>query len=161
MYQVASQEPKWLELFPARGKAKAVRALFVPPTRAAVKAASRAGSDAAAAGENGYEAYSVELIRRGLRDWEEIADASGKKALAFDAEGIETFLSDPGLYEAADAAYVTPYLVGVAEKNGLSLSPTGTSAGAKRTARAAKAPALSAPTRKTPRTPRKAAPSGK
>jgi hypothetical protein len=165
MYQIASAEPKWLELFPAAGKARPVRALFAPPTRAVLRAAARAQRDVLAGDESAaaeaYDAYAAELIRRGLRGWEEIADATGRKALAFDAVGIEVFLADPGLFAAADRAYVTAYLVETAEKNGFSLSPNGTSAAAKGTAKPAKARAPSAPTKSARPSPRKASPSGK
>lgn len=157
MYQIASSEPAWLELFPAAGKRRAVRGLFAPVSRAALRAATQAARLAQAEGPEDLDAaldvYATELIRRGLRDWEEIAGPDGK-ALAFTAAGVEQVLADPGLFAAANAAYVEPYMASVAEKNDFSGSRAGTSAGrtaARPTAPSAATPAKTARTRSTPR----------
>jgi len=164
MYKIASNEPEWLELFDG------VRAQFRPITRAAVRAARRvAGAILVADPEDDEikhqsgEAYSAELIRRGLIAWEGIADRTGKKALAFTPEGVEEFIADAALFEAADQKYVMPFVLKEAEKNGFSGSRDGTSAGrtpAKRTARTATTPAKSVPTTSKRRAPAKAKPSG-
>ncbi|MGI4879906.1 MAG: hypothetical protein ACRYG4_20720 [Janthinobacterium lividum] len=100
---------------------KAVRA-----GRAAVRAAfAEAAEDMEGAGD----AMSLELLRRGIVEWEGIGNADGEPVTASPAM-IELFLADPDSYEAADAAYVLPWARRDAEKNVSAPSPSGTSAGA-------------------------------
>jgi hypothetical protein len=152
MYKPASTEPEWLALFPG------VRARFAPIGKKAIRAAKTAAAAVLAQDpqdvEGAGDAFSAELIRAGLLGWEGIADATGEQALAFDPAGLEVFLGDPALFEAADEAYVGPYVARQAEKNGYALSPAGTSAGAtpdKATAATAGKPAPTARTKSTPR----------
>jgi len=160
MYQVASPALSQLEILPG------VTVEFHPITRAAVRAARKAAqlvlADDPEAKEAAGDAYSAQLIGLGLAGWSGIAGPDGK-ALPFSADNVQVFLADVGLFEAADTAYVLPYVLREAEKNGLSASPAGTSAGrtrARPTARTVTKPAKTAPTTSTRPARRKATPPG-
>lgn len=139
------------ELIPAIGDRPAVRVTFpAQPTLLALRAGRRAVGDALRAGgpdaeERAADAFTVALIRHSILSWEGIGDADGNPVEPTadveirDEAGVVTevvpgtisaFLAEPRLVEAADEKWVLPWTMLDAEKNGLSLSPNGISAGA-------------------------------
>lgn len=160
MFTLKKREPDWLDMVPG------VRVQFAPVTPKAARAAKLAARAVLLAGgsnDDAGDAFSCELIQRGIRDWEGIGDAQGV-ALAVTPDAIELFLEEPALFEAADAKYVLPWVAEDAEKNGLSLSQNGTS-GAKTAvepiAATAPKPVKNARTSSTSRKPRPAKTRGK
>lgn len=130
------------------------------------------------------EAVSRQLIRMGAKDWAGIGDENDEPLpltpdqatrirTANDDDRptgtIDLLLADEDIFNALDEGYVRPDAVRRMEKNGLSGSPNGTSAGAtpaKTTADSAATrkktgAAKSAPTKNTPRRPKPAKASGK
>lgn len=112
-----------------------VRAQFAKITRSMKRRAKRAAAgligevgegatrdllDLADAGE----AFSEALIRAGLLDWEGIG-YSLEQPMPVTPETIEMFLADERLFDAVDREYVLPEVLWEAEKNGLSVSPSG------------------------------------
>lgn len=83
-------------------------------------------------------ALAKSLARRVIRNWEGVGDAYGK-AVTVTPEGIDALLDMFPIFEAFQRLYLQPALTLDAEKNASALSPTGTSAGAKTIATAAKA----------------------
>lgn len=140
MLKLGAAPNGWLDLLPG------VRAQFAPIDRAMVRAARRAAAAFIQANpelddderrEGAGDAFTAELIRRGLQDWEGVGDQNGEP-LPIDAEGaLDLFLAEPLLFEAADDVWVLPWARQAAEKNASSLSPAGTTkagTGAKTTA---------------------------
>lgn len=75
-------------------------------------------------------AVGCELVRRGLTGWSDVVDGGTGEPLVFSADARDDLLADPLVLEALDGAYVVPFLLRLAEKNGSSPSPSGTGAGA-------------------------------
>lgn len=124
-------DPVWIEIAPASGDNPAVEVEFAPIGTKAVRAARRAvvkayGIDPEDNEEAG-DALSRELIRRGIRDWRGIGDASGVP-IAVTPETIELFIADPRTFEAADLAYVMPWVRADRDRNVSPLLPAGTGA---------------------------------
>lgn len=148
----AALEPWWFtlqEAVVARRKADcrpAVRVLFDPISRIALRAARRAASDTCRNAnqvddpqaplpteliEAAGDALSDALLMAGIREWEGVGDQDGNVAPVTE-ENLRLFLSDPLRFEMLDAAYVRPFVMKELEKNASSLSPNGISAGATR-----------------------------
>jgi hypothetical protein len=94
---------------------------------------------------NGSAAFTRRMARWGILEWEGIGDADGKP-VDVTPENIDALLEHWQVFDAIDGKYVLPALIQDAEKNGSSLSPNGTSAGATATARRARKPAKPART---------------
>ena len=146
----AALEPWWFtveEAVVAKRKKDcrpAVRVLFEPIGRIALRAARRAAA-AACQGvelpddpqaalptdliEAAGDALSDALLMAGIRAWEGVGDRLGKVAPVTE-ENLRLFLADPLRFEKLDAAYVRPFVLKELEKNASSLSLNGTSAGA-------------------------------
>lgn len=183
MLKLGAAPSGWLDLLPG------VRARFDAIDRPMIRAARRAASafivdhpdmEAEDRKEGAGDAFTAELIRLGLREWEGIGDPAGQP-LAVDAPGaVDQFLAEPLLFEAADQAWIVPWAAQAAEKNVSSPSPAGTSvtatgarttagSAAKRAKKAGKAAtgakpgaaAKNAPTASTSRAPTRAKRSGK
>lgn len=80
--------------------------------------------------------FAGALARRAVVDWEGIGDADGK-VIPVTPEGIDAPLSLWPIFEAFNLHYVSRGMLLDAEKNDSAPSPTGTSVGAKATARPA------------------------
>lgn len=166
MFKLFSGEPFWLTLIEAADKAPAARGLFAPVDNearsAALDAAAAVKTDGGSARQGG-DAFTAELIRRCLLDWEGIGDAKGKP-VPCTAETRELAIRDPRLFAAIDAKFVMPALAEEQEKNASGRSPGGNSAGAtpaKPTAPRARAAVKTAPSKSTASKPRKAGASGR
>lgn len=152
LFALEKQEPRWIELLPARGKKPPVEVLFPPQPgakalrkarEAAREVLRRGGSDAMM---DAGEAFSMAMIRYSILDWRgigdereqpvapthdvEIVDPETGAVIEVKPGTISAFLAEPRLYEAADRVFVVPWAQRDAEKNGLAPSPAGTSAGA-------------------------------
>jgi len=107
-----------------------VRVKFAPVARPAVRAGTRAGRAVFAAdggdNEEAGDAYSYELILRGIVEWEGVVDEATDEPLPVTPEMVALVLADPDFFAAADRVYALPHAVQSAEKNGLSVSPSGT-----------------------------------
>lgn len=175
--------PRWLGDIPS-GDPNDPRPFFVPGVRVRFARASRslkrraqvaASGLLGEAGENEHhdplnladagDAFSEEMIRRGIVEWEGIGDAEGS-TLPVSPEAIEMFIADPDLFDRADQLYVLPEVLRDAEKNGLSASPAGTgeaetpAADIASSAAAAATDAASAPTSSRNRKPKPGRKSG-
>ncbi|MHA3791453.1 hypothetical protein [Rhizorhabdus histidinilytica] len=116
--------------------------LFAPITRPAWRAAKRAAAKAldgegkavGAEGtladdeaiEIGGDAFSLELIRRGILEWRGVGDLDGNP-IDVTPEAVDIFLSDPRRFDACDLRYVMPFALEQREGNGSAGSPSGTS----------------------------------
>lgn len=140
-------EAGWQDVLPG------VRVRFAPIGIKDVRAARRAVAAALQIDESDIEsagdALSLELLRRGILDWEGVGNAEGEPLTpqtpvpvfledglrALDATdrpateaAVELALRDPCLFEALDRVYVRPWSLREAEKNGFAGSRNGTSA---------------------------------
>lgn len=146
MIRLAAQQrdPYWIDLLPG------VRAKVRPITVAAIIAARQAAAEAMRTHSEadslfvGSAAFTRSVARWGILDWEGVGDASGN-AVTPTPENIDALLELWEAFDAIDRLYVAPALIGAQEKNASSLSPNGTSAGAKPTARRARKRAQAAP----------------
>ena len=145
MLRLAAQQrdPYWLDLLPG------VRIKVRPITVAAIIAARQAAAEAMKTPEGdglfvGSAAFTRSVARWGILDWEGVGDADGAP-VAPAAEYIDALLELWQAFDALDRLYVAPALIGIDEKNASSLSPNGTSAGAKPIARRARKRAQAAP----------------
>ena len=126
--------PSWCDLIPG------VRVKLRPLTTALMVSAR--GDPAIAdlpegvATEEAALAMAKALARRAILDWEGIGDAGGEP-LPVSPEAIDALLDLWPAFEAFQSSYVAKALLLDAEKNGSSPLPTGSSAGAKATARPA------------------------
>lgn len=161
MFKISKREPEWREILPG------VRVEFEPITIKAVRAARKAAATALGVDpddiEEAGDQLTRELLRRGIRAWEGVGDEAGE-LLPISAEAIDMALDDPTFFQAADQAYVHPYIMRNAEKNGSSASPNGTGeAGthAKGTATSTAATRKADAARRTPKRGKKAAPISK
>lgn len=173
MFKIAKREAEWCEILPG------VRVEFEPITIKGVRAARKAA--AAALGvdpddiEEAGDQLTRELLRRGIRAWDGVGDDGGEP-LPVTAETVTMALDDPTFFQAADQAYVLPYVMRGAEKNASSDSPNGTGGAGMPANGTAISPAVTpkgavapqtrkpakkaAPTPKTSRSPRRAKRSG-
>jgi hypothetical protein len=145
MLRLAAQqrEPYWLDLLPG------VRIKVRPVTVAAIIAARQAAAEAMKAQEEdslfvGSAAFTRSVARWGIIEWEGVGDAEGT-VIGATLENIDGLLALWQAFDAIDRLYVAPALIGIEEKNAFSLSPNGTSVGAKPTARRARKRAPAAP----------------
>ena len=88
-------------------------------------------------------AMAKAVARIVVTDWEGVGDADGN-ALPVSPEGIDALLDIWPIFEAFQTKYVARAMILDAEKNASAPSPTGTSVGAKATAKPAKARARTA-----------------
>jgi hypothetical protein len=122
------REPFWLDL------AAGVRVRFKPITVAAILVARQAAAEVLKAdGEDTTTmaglAFTRSLARAGVLEWEGVGNADGEPVEPSPGN-IDAFLDLWPIFDAIDRLYVAPALIGLDEKNGSSLSPNGTSAGA-------------------------------
>ncbi len=146
MLKLAAQqrEPYWLDLLPG------VRIKVRPVTVAAIIAARQAAADAMKTPDGqeifvGSAAFTRSIARWGILEWEGIGDTEGAPVEPT-PENVDALLELWQAFDAIDRFYVAPALIGIDEKNASSLSPNGTSAGAKPIARRARKPAQPART---------------
>ena len=136
-----SSEPKWLDL-------GAGLRLQVLPVTTAIMVAAR-NDPAVEALPEGASKEDMALVmakavaRRVIAGWEGVGDADGHP-VPVTPEGIDALLDIWPVFEAFQTRCLAPHLMLDAEKNASSPLPSGTSAGAKVTARPAKARARTA-----------------
>jgi len=138
------REPYWLDLLPG------VRIKVRPITVAAIIAARQAAAEAMQSQDGdglfvGSAAFTRRLARWGILEWAGVGDVNGEP-IEPTPENIDGLLELWEAFDAIDRLYVAPALIGTQEKNASSLSPNGTSAGAKPIARRARKRALAVPT---------------
>jgi hypothetical protein len=138
------REPFWLDL------AAGVRARFKPITVAAILVARQAAAEVLKAeGEDSTTmaglAFTRSLARAGILEWAGVGNAEGDPVEPSPGN-IDALLDLWPIFDAIDRQYVAPALIGLDEKNGSSLSPNGTSAGATATAPRARKAAATART---------------
>ena len=137
-----STKPRWLDL------GSGLR-LHVLPVTTAIMVAAR-NDPAVEALPEGVSQEQMAVVmakavaRRVVTDREGVGDADGKPVVVT-PEGIDALLDIWPVFEAFQTRCLAPHLMLEAEKNVSSPLPSGTSAGAKATARPAKAPARTAP----------------
>lgn len=136
-----SSEPKWLDL-------GAGLRLHVLPVSTAIMVAARndPAVEALPEGSSKEEQALVmakAVARRVVTGWEGVGDADGNP-VSVTPEGIDALLDIWPVFEVFQARCLAPHLMLDAEKNVSAPSQTGTSAGAKATARPAKARARTA-----------------
>lgn len=158
MFKISKREAEWIEILPG------VRVEFEPITIKAVRAARKAAADALGIDpddiEEAGDQLTRELLRRGIRAWEGVGDEDGEP-LPLTPETVAMALDDPTFCQAADQAYVYPYVLRNAEKNASSGSLNGTGeAGmpAKGTATSTAASRKPAAAARTPKPAKKVAP---
>ena len=137
-----SADPQWLDL----GHGVSLKLL---PLTTALMVATR--SDPAvqdlepeASNDERAAIFATALARRAVVDWEGVGDVDGNPLPVTD-EGIDALLSLWPIFEAFNLRYVSHGMLLDAEKNGSAPSPTGTSVGAKATARPAEVSVPTAP----------------
>ena len=137
-----SPDPQWLDL------GHGVRLKLLPLTTALMVAtrSDPAVQDLEPGASNDERAaiFATALARRAVVDWEGVGDVDGKPIPVTD-EGIDALLSLWPIFEAFNLRYVSHGMLLDAEKNGSAPSPTGTSVGAKATARPAEVSVPTAP----------------
>lgn len=137
-----SNAPQWCDLIPG------VRLRLRPLTTALMVAArgdpAIADLPEGAATEEAALAMAKALARRAILEWEGIGDAD-RNPIEPSPEAIDALLDLWPAFEAFQSAYVAKALLLDAEKNGSVPSQTGSSAGAKATARPAPEAAPTAP----------------
>ncbi len=136
-----SNEPAWLDL------GHGVRVQLRPLTTALMVAAR---NDPAvqnlpedAGDEESALAFAKALARIAIIDWEGVGNADGNP-IPISPEAIDALLDLWPLFEAFQTGYVAKGLLLEQEKNASALSPNGSSAGARDTARPARASAKTA-----------------
>ena len=137
-----SPEPQWFEL------GHGVRLKLLPLTTALMVATRSDPAvqdlDADASNDTRAAVFATALARRAVVDWDGVGDAEGN-VLPVTPEGIDALLSLWPIFEAFNLLYVSRGMLLDAEKNGSAPSPTGTSVGAKATARPAEVSVPTAP----------------
>ena len=166
MYRLATTAPadEWLTLIEAENP---VRVRLRPVGPSAVSAASQvytASTHPVAdfAKDAGFDAYSRELCRRAIVEWEGVGQNDAPAPVTL--ENIDALLSDPTILARLQRLYVYPYLERDAEKNASTPSSSGTSpatTGAKGTAAGARTAAKRARTPSTSPKPTAARKSGR
>ena len=136
-----SAAPKWLDL------GAGLRLQVLPVTTATMVAARNDPAVEAlpegASKEEQALVMAKAVARRVLTGWEGVGDADGNP-VPVSPEGIDALLDIWPVFEAFQTRCLAPHLMLDAEKNASSPVPSGTSAGAKVTARPAKARARTA-----------------
>lgn len=136
-----STKPRWLDL------GSGLRLHVLPVTTAIMVAARNDPAVEALPKDASQEQMALVMAkavaRRVVTDWEGVGDANGKP-VAVTPEGIDSLLDIWPVFEAFQTRCLAPHLMLEAEKNVSSPLPTGTSAGAKATARPARARARTA-----------------
>jgi len=136
-----STKPRWLDL------GSGLRLHVLPVTTAIMVAARNDPTVEALPKDASQEQMAVVMAkavaRRVVTDWEGVGDANGKP-VAVTPEGIDSLLDIWPVFEAFQTRCLAPHLMLEAEKNVSSPLPSGTSAGAKATARPARARARTA-----------------
>ena len=136
-----STRPRWLDL------GHGLRLQVLPVTTAIMVAARNDPAVEALPKDASQEQIAVVMgkavARRVVTDWEGVGDADGKP-VPVTSEGINAALDIWPVFEAFETRCLAPHLMLDAEKNVSSPLPNGTSAGAKATARPAKARAKTA-----------------
>ncbi len=131
-----STEPKWLDL------GSGLRLHVLPVTTATMVAARNDPTVESLPKDASQEQMAVVMAkavaRRVVADWEGVGDESGKP-VPVTPEGIDALLDIWPVFEAFQTRCLAPHLMLDAEKNASSPLPNGTSAGARPTARPAKA----------------------
>ncbi|MFD1510639.1 hypothetical protein [Lacimonas salitolerans] len=127
--------PRWHDLAPG------VRVQLRPLTTA-LMVATRADPEVEAVPEDATDetramAFAKALARRAVLDWEGIGDADGVP-IEPSPEAIDALLDIWPIFEAFQLTYVSKGLLLEQEKNASAPSPTGTSAGARATAKPVK-----------------------
>jgi len=143
-----SNAPHWLELLPD------LRVQLTPLTTALMVAAR---NDAVvttlpeqASDEERALAFAKAIARIAILDWEGVGDVDGN-TIPVSPEGIDALLDIYPVFEAFQLRYVSKGLLMDAEKNVSAPLPSGSSAGARATAKPARASAKTARQRKTSR----------
>lgn len=136
-----SSAPKWLDL------GSGLRLHVLPVTTAIMVAARNDPAVEALPKDASQEQMALVMAkavaRRVVTDWEGVGDADGKP-VAVTPDGIDALLDIWPVFEAFQTRCLAPHLMLEAEKNVSSPLPSGTSAGAKATARPARARARTA-----------------
>ena len=136
-----SATPKWLDL------GSGLRLHVLPVTTATMVAARNDPAVEALPEQASKEEQALVMAkavaRRVVTGWEGVGDADGKP-VPVTPEGIDALLDIWPVFEAFQTRCLAPNLMLDAEKNASAPSPTGTSVGAKATARPAKARARTA-----------------
>ena len=131
-----STEPKWLDL------GSGLRLHVLPVTTAIMVAARNDPTVESLSKDASQEEMALVMAkavaRHVVRDWEGVGDESGKP-VPVTPEGIDALLDIWPVFEAFQTRCLAPHLMLDAEKNASSPLPNGTSAGARLTARPAKA----------------------
>jgi len=133
--------PRWHDLAPdVRVQLRPLTTALMVATRAdpEVEAVPDEASD-----EERAMAFAKALARRAVLDWEGIGDADGN-AIDPSPEAIDALLDIWPIFEAFQLTYVSKGLLLEQEKNASAPSPSGSSAGARATARPAKGRAQTA-----------------
>lgn len=136
-----SPGPRWVDLLPGLR-------LQVAPVTTTIVAAARASGALDALGEDAPReemaiAMAKVVAHKVVLDWEGVGDDAGAP-LAVTHEGIDALLDLWPVFEAFQAQVLGPHLVLDQEKNASAPLPSGTTAGAKTTARPAKGSARTA-----------------
>lgn len=136
-----STKPHWLDLGSGL-------CLHVLPVTTAIMVAARNDPAVEALSKDASQeqmalVMAKAVARRVVTDWEGVGDANGKP-VAVTPEGINSLLDIWPVFEAFQTRCLAPHLMLEAEKNVSSPLPSGTSAGAKATARPARARARTA-----------------
>lgn len=136
-----STKPRWLDL------GSGLRLHVLPVTTAIMVAARNDPAVDALPKDASQEQMAVVMAkavaRRVVTDWEGVGDANGKP-VPVTPDGIDALLDIWPVFEAFQTRCLAPHLMLEAEKNVSSPLPSGTSAGAKATARPAKTRARTA-----------------
>ncbi len=129
-----SAKPKWLDL------GHDLRLHVLPVTTATMVAARNDPAVEALPKDASQEQIALVMARavarRVVTDWEGVGDADGKP-VPVTPEGIDALLDIWPVFEAFQTRCLAPHLMLESEKNVSSPLPSGTSAGAKATARPA------------------------
>jgi hypothetical protein len=137
-----SPEPQWLDL------GHDVRLKLLPLTTALMVATRSDPAvqdlDPDSSSDTRAAIFAAALARRAVVDWEGVGDLDGNP-LPVNDEGIDAVLSLWPIFEAFNLLYVSRGMLLDAEKNAFAPLPTGTSVGAKATARPVKRNAKTAP----------------
>lgn len=97
------------------------------------------------------KAMAGAVARLAIVGWEGVGDEQGRVIAKPTVEGIDALMRHPAVFPRFQAEYLEPALTLVSEGNGYAPGPSGTSAGARNTAKPARRAARSAPKKSTPR----------
>lgn len=150
-------KPDWLTV------AEGVRLLLKPAESTTMLAGRAAAGEVITSGgapADAEFAFTAASVIWAALDWEGVGDAAGNPAPLTPENLTRLLAQNPAVFDKIDRAYVVPMLMRDAEKNGSSPLPSGTSAGAKATARPVRGSAPSARMKKAAVKPTKARGSG-